>query len=135
MLKKIPSPIALPNKSSTVSSYANLDILLISQQFTFGAILFKSCDIKKLLPYYLNQSLFSQSQDLHNYNTQQKKEYNDLWFFFFLFVGVCVFNSLFVDVFPSSELFKCYRSNYFWRIALLNLEIVDIYFVYIIDLI
>ena len=25
------------------------------------------------MPYYLHQSLFSRSQDLHNYNTRQKK--------------------------------------------------------------
>ena len=70
----IPSPIELPSKSSTASLYTYLDILPVSQQFTFGAILFKfNFDIKKLPPYYLNQSLFSQSQDLNNYNTRQKK--------------------------------------------------------------
>ena len=67
----IPSPIELPNKSSTASLYTYLDILPVSQQFAFGSILFKiNYDIKKLPPYYLHQSLFSQSQDLHNYNTQ-----------------------------------------------------------------
>ena len=66
----IPSPIELPNKPSTASIYTYLDILPVSQQFVFGAIHLKfNYDIKKLPPYYLNQSLFSQSQDLHNYNT------------------------------------------------------------------
>jgi hypothetical protein len=70
----ISSPISLPNKSSTASLYTYLDILPVSQQFTFGAIIFKfNYDIKKLPPYYLNQSLFSQSQDLHHYNTRQKR--------------------------------------------------------------
>ena len=70
----ISSPISLPNKSSTASLYTYLDILPVSQQFTFGAIIFKfNYDIKKLPPYYLNQSLFSRSQDLHRYNTRQKK--------------------------------------------------------------
>jgi hypothetical protein len=70
----IPPPIAFPNKSSLVSLYIYLDILLVSQQFTFRAILFKfNYDIKKLRPYYPNQSLFSQSQDLHNFNTRQSR--------------------------------------------------------------
>ena len=44
----IPSPIELPNKSSTASLYTYLDILPVSQQFAFEAMLFKiNYDIKK----------------------------------------------------------------------------------------
>ena len=70
----IPSPNALPNKSPTASLYTYLDTIPVSQQFTFRAIFFKfNYGFKKLLPYYHNQSLFFQSQDLHNYNARQKK--------------------------------------------------------------
>ena len=68
------SPIELLNKSSTAFLYTYLDILPVSQQFAFGAILLKfHYDIDKLSPYHLNQSLFSQSQDLHNCNTRQER--------------------------------------------------------------
>ena len=71
------SPIALSNKSSEASLYTYLDILSVPQQFTFGTIIFKfHYNIKKLPPYYLNQSLFSQSEDLHNYDNRHKKNIN-----------------------------------------------------------
>ena len=48
----IPSPIELLNKSSTAFLYTYLDILPVSQQFAFGAILLKfHYDIDKLPPY------------------------------------------------------------------------------------
>ena len=48
----IPSPIAVPNESYTSSLFTYLDIILVSQQFTFGEILFKfNYDFKKLPPY------------------------------------------------------------------------------------